>query len=54
MGTFVFAPQLISLFRNDPDVVAFGAVTLRVQSLTMPLTGGAMVTNFMPQTAGKM
>lgn len=52
--TFIFAPQLISPFRNDPDVVASGVVTLRVQGLTMPLTGGAMATNFMLQTAGKM
>lgn len=52
--TFIFAPQLIALFRDDPEVVAFGVVTLRAQSLTMPFTGGAMATNFMLQTAGKM
>ena len=52
--TFIFAPQLIALFRDDPDVVAFGVVTLRLQSITMPFTGIAMATNFLLQTGGKM
>ena len=52
--TFLFAPQLIAIFRDDPEVVAFGVVTLRIQSLTMPFTGLAMVTNFLLQTSGKM
>ena len=52
--TFLFAPQLIAIFRDDPDVVAFGVVTLRLQSITMPFTGVAMVTNFLLQTSGKM
>ncbi len=52
--TFIFAPQLIAIFRDDPAVVAFGVVTLRLQSITMPFTGVAMCTNFLLQTAGKM
>lgn len=52
--TFIWAPQLISIFRDDPEVVAFGVVTLRLQSITMPFTGVAMVTNFLLQTSGKM
>ena len=52
--TFIWAPQLISIFRDDPEVVAFGVVTLRLQSLPMPFTGVAMVTNFLLQTSGKM
>ena len=52
--TFIFAPQLITIFRDDPAVVAFGVVTLRLQSITMPFTGVAMCTNFLMQTAGKM
>ena len=52
--TFTFAPQLIALFRDDPDVVAFGTLTLRLCSITMPFTGLAMATNFLLQTAGKM
>ena len=52
--TFVFAPNLIALFRDDPDVVAFSTLSLRAQSFTMPFTGLAMATNFLLQTNGKM
>lgn len=52
--TFIWAPQLIGIFRDDPDVVAFGTLTLRLCSITMPFTGVAMVTNFLLQTSGKM
>ena len=52
--TFIWAPQLIAVFRDDPDVVAFGTLTLRLCSITMPFTGVAMVTNFLLQTSGKM
>jgi len=52
--TFVWAPQLIDIFRDDPAVVAFGTPTLRLCSITMPFTGVAMVTNFLLQTSGKM
>lgn len=51
--TFVFAPQLIDIFRDDPDVVAFGTLSLRLSSITMPFTGVAMATNFLLQTSGK-
>ena len=52
--TFIWAPQLIDIFRDDPDVVAFGTLTLRLCSITMPFTGVAMATNFLLQTSGKM
>ena len=52
--TFIWAPQLIAIFRDDPDVVAFGTLTLRLCSITMPFTGVAMATNFLLQTSGKM
>ena len=52
--TFIWAPQLIAIFRDDPAVVAFGTLTLRLCSITMPFTGVAMVTNFLLQTSGKM
>ncbi len=52
--TFAFAPQLIAIFRDDPEVVSFGTLTLRLCSITMPFTGLAMATNFLLQTSGKM
>lgn len=51
--TFVFAPQLIDIFRDDPAVVAFGTLSLRLSSITMPFTGVAMATNFLLQTSGR-
>lgn len=51
---FAFAPQIIAVFRNDPEVIAIGTVTLRLQCFTLPLTGLAMLTNFMLQTTGKV
>ncbi|MDY2788512.1 MAG: MATE family efflux transporter [Atopobium sp.] len=50
--TCVFAPQLIWIFRQDPQVVTIGTLTLRVASFSAALTGVAMITNFMLQTSG--
>lgn len=52
--TCAFAPQLIGFFRNDPDVVAIGTLTLRLVSFTLPFVGIAMITNFMLQTSRRM
>ena len=52
--TFIWAPQLIAIFRDDPAVVDFATLTLRVESITLPFTGIAMATNFLLQTSGKM
>lgn len=54
MVSFVFAPQLISVFRDDPEVVRIATLTLRLSSITMPFTGFAMITNFLLQTSGKV
>ena len=50
---FVFAPQLISLFRDDPDVIACGALALRMQCLTFPAHGWIVMSNMMEQSIGK-
>lgn len=50
--TCAFAEPLIRLFTSDPEVLAVGVLALRVESLTMPLTGTAMITNFLLQTTG--
>ena len=52
--TFLFAPQLVALFRDDPAVIAIATPMLRINSVTLPFTGFAMITNFMLQTSGKM
>ena len=54
IGTYVFAPQVISFFRDDPEVVAVGTQALRIQSVfTLPLMGIIMISNMMLQSIGK-
>lgn len=36
---FIFAPQLISLFRDDPEVIRYGTSALRFQCVTFCLQG---------------
>jgi len=48
----IFAPELIALFRNDPEVVAVGARALRLQCATFPLTGWVVFSNMTLQTIG--
>lgn len=49
----IFAPQLIGLFRKDPDVVAVGATALRWQAAALPLMGTTVPSNMMLQSIGK-
>lgn len=41
----LFAEPLVALFRNDPQVIAIGAATLRAQAATLPLLGVVMLHN---------
>lgn len=50
---FVFAPQLIALFRNDPEVIAFGALAFRLQCITFCFHGWIVMSNMMMQTIGR-
>ncbi len=50
---FLFAPQLIALFRDDPQVIAFGAAALRFQCVTFCCMGFIIPSNMMLQTIGK-
>ncbi len=49
----IFAPQLVSLFRNDAAVVAVGSAALRFQACVVPLHGVIVMTNMMLQSIGK-
>jgi Na+-driven multidrug efflux pump len=49
---FVFAPQIISFFRDDPEVVEIGAKALRFQSVSLPFMSGIVMTNMMLQSIG--
>ncbi len=50
---FVFAPWLIALFRDDPEVIACGALALRFQCLSFPMHGWIVMSNMMEQSMGK-
>lgn len=50
---FVFAPQIISVFRDDPEVIAVGTVALKWTSATLPLSGCIVMTNMMLQSIGR-
>ena len=50
---FTFAPQLVALFRDDPEVIAIGAAALRFQCLTFAAHGWVVMSNMMLQTIGR-
>ena len=49
----LFAPQIIGIFRNDPDVIAVGTYTLRAQSFIMPLASWIILTSSTLQITGQ-
>ena len=50
----IFAPQIIMLFRKDDlDVIAIGALGLRLQCVSLPFTAGIIMVNMMTQTMGR-
>lgn len=53
LTVFLFAPQLVGLFRNDPAVIACGALALRLQCCTFPFLSWIIMSNMMQQVTGK-
>ena len=49
---FTFAPNIVSGFRPDPDVIAIGAFAVRAQILTAPFIAFAIVVTFSFQASG--
>ena len=49
----IFAPQLIALFRDDPEVIAFGSAALRFQCLTFWVQGWIVMSTMMQQATGQ-
>ncbi|MCL2181764.1 MAG: MATE family efflux transporter [Treponema sp.] len=50
----IFAPHIITLFRKDDlDVIAIGAVGLRLNCISLPFTAGIIMVNMMTQTMGR-
>ncbi len=50
----IFAPGIISLFRDDPEVIRLGAIALRAQCIALPLMGITVMTNMALQNIGKV
>ncbi|HHU89613.1 MAG TPA: MATE family efflux transporter [Clostridiaceae bacterium] len=51
---FIFAPQIITLFRrDDPLVIAIGSTAMRYQCITFPLSSWIIINNMLVQTIGK-
>ena len=49
----VFAPQIIALFRDDPEVIMVGTTALRFQAAVLPLSATIVMSNMMLQSIGK-
>lgn len=47
---FIFAPQLIAVFRDDAEVITIGAKALRYQSFAMVVTGFCTASNMLMQS----
>ena len=50
---FLFAPDLIRLFRDDPDVIACGTMALRFQCISFCTHGWIVMSNMMEQSMGR-
>lgn len=51
---FFCADTLISIFRDDPEVIAIGQAALRYQCLSLPSFSIIVMSNMMMQTSGKV
>ena len=51
---FVFSGNLVAIFRKDDlEVIAIGTLALRMQCVTLPLTGWIILNNMLFQTIGR-
>ena len=50
---FIFAPDIIALFRDDPDVIAVGTVAMRLQCVTFVTHSWIVLSNMMTQVIGR-
>lgn len=53
LGGFAFTPQIIAIFRDDPEVIAIGSAALRWQLISFPLCATIMISNMTMQTCRK-
>ncbi len=53
IGTYIFAPNLVKLFRDDQEVIAIGVKAIRYQCFSLPLLGFIVVMNMFLQNIRK-
>lgn len=51
---FIFAEPIVRVFRDDPEVVAFGHVAMRYQCVTFTLMAVVTMTNMLYQNIGRV
>ena len=49
---FIFAPEMISWFQDDPEVIRCGTLALRFQCLSFPAQSWIVMSNMMEQSIG--
>ena len=54
VAAILTAPFIISLFRDDPEVISIGAKALRWQCIVFPFNAVVIMSNMLFQTIGKM
>ena len=50
---FIFAPEIVSWFQNDPEVIQYGALALRFQCISFPAQSWIVMSNMMEQSIGR-
>ncbi len=50
---YIFAPELVTLFRDDPDVITFATAALRFQCISFPFQSWIVMSNMFQQVTGK-
>jgi len=50
---FIFAPELIKLFRDDPEVIKFGTMALRFNCISLPFHSWIVMSNMMCQSMNR-
>ena len=50
---FIFAPEMISWFQNDPEVIRCGTLALRFQCISFPTLSWIVMSNMMEQSIGR-
>ncbi len=53
VAMYIFAPELIGWFRDDPEVISAGTTALRFQCLTFPAQSWIVMSNMMQQCIGR-